>query len=668
MVGYIRLQSKSHTYKLIYFTFLPIYMKIYFKGRVLGLFGLLKGNESEEDIVVKEPIEFKKTSISSTNISKDLEELARKYNILAKDLDFTILSYKTFYKKQDAPRYEELKEIDKESFLIEKNILNPELVIMQKYNIEVFKKEGLPFLLKFKLGANRSFTKVVATFVKSDNFNYQDMLEEDILVEIDKRKAKQGIVLGFFDDNTRLEVKKLVSSIRVNGKIEESVTFVISKAYELKKHSNGHIVYKFKDEEVDETMRIDYSKQGFMNTVKAGDLLFEVYKPTKGRIGRDCRGKILAFKEVDLSDEVIGVKIDENIEVRESEDKLEYFAKINGFINEIKENEFEIRDELVIDAVNFKTTGSIQTGDDQDIKIHIESSDAMSDAIGAGVKISTAEIRVAGNVGNGAEVKAKIVEIGGQIHQGAKIYGGKVEINLHKGYAEGESVTVELLDGGKIVGDVVRVKKASGGEIEAKEVYIDEVLSNVQVFASHHIELNEVQGEGNKFIIDVRAQRGFKEKVEDIERSSKDIKANILQLIKKIKKFKAKISSEKVTTANIYERIIELRESGVKPPSSLVAKLKENQNRIKEHNLLLKELKDDKMQIETLDEQMRELQSSVFSARVVNRSVWKEFNEVTFKIIDPPVSATHLLKEGELAEEITLQAMEDGEFILSRKG
>ena len=141
-----------------------------------------------------------------------------------------------------------------------------------------------------------------------------------------------------------------------------------------------------------------------------------------------------------------------------------------------------------------------------------------------------------------------------------------------------------------------------------------------------------------------------------------------MQLIKKIKKFKAKISSEKETTANIYARIMELRQGGVKPPASLVSKLKENQNRIKEHNLLLKELKDDKMQIETLEEQMRDLQSSVFLAKVVNNSVWKEFNEVTFKIIDPPVSATHLLKEGEMAEEITLKAVEDGEFILSRKG
>ncbi len=634
----------------------------------MGLFGLLKADESEKEVVVQEPIEFKKTSITSSDISKDLEKLASSHNILPNALDFTIISYKTFYKNIDSPKYEELKEIDKESFFEEKNILNSKLEITQKYQIEVFEKEDLPFSLKITLGANKSFTKVVATFKKSDDVNFYDSLESDILTQLDKKKAKQGVLLGCFEENFRALVKKLVSSIRVNGVIEENITFTISKAYELKNRSNGNIIYKFKDEELDEKQRVDYSKKGFMKTVKAGDLLILVIKSTKGRVGRDCRGKILALKELDLTDEISSVKVSEDIEVREQAGKIEYFAKVNGFINEIKENEFEIRDELVIDEINFKTTGSIQTGDEQDIKINIECNDAMSDAIGAGVKIETAEIKAAGNVGNGAVVKAKIIEIGGQTHQGAKIYGGDVEINLHKGYAEGENVTVELLDGGKIVGDIVRVKKASGGEIEAKEVYIDEVLSNVQVFASHHIELNEVQGEGNKFIIDVRAQRGFKTKVEEIEQKTKDTKENIEKLIKKIKKFKVKISSEKETTANIYARIIELRESGVKAPSSLVSKLKENQSRIKEHNLLLKELKDDKMQVETLLEDMKTLQSSIFSAKVVNHSVWKEFNEVTFKIIDPPVLATHLLKDGEIAEEISLKAIEDGEFILSRKG
>ena len=624
--------------------------------------------KKSEEAAQEAPIAFKKKVIESSDVAKDLEKIASAHNISSKELDFKIISYKTFYKNVDAPRYTELKEIEKEKFFKEENILNPQLEINQKLKIEVFEKNSSKFPIKITMGANKTLTKVVATFKKQDEVQYFDGLETEILAILDKKKAKQKILLGCFDEQVRSEVKKLISSIRVNKKIQESVTFTICKAYDMQKHTIGEIIYKYKDKEIDENQKVDHSQKGFMHTVKVGDLIIEVLKSRKGRVGRDCKGEILMLKEVELTDELPLIKVSKDFEVREQADKVQYFATKSGFINEVKENEFEISDELVINEVSFKTTGSIEAGDDQDIKINIECSDSMSDAIGAGVNIETSEIRAGGNVGNGASVKAKVIEIGGQTHQSAKLYGGDVSINLHKGYVEGDNITVDLLDGGKIVGDVVRVKKASGGEIEAKEVYIETVLSNVQVFASHHIELDKVEGEGNKFIIDVRAQRGFREKVEVIEANISDTKLNSAQLVKKIKKFKIKINSEKETTANIHERIKELREGGIKPPASLVVKLKENQNRIKEHNLLLKELKDARMKIEALNEDMKNLQSSVFSAKVINNSVWKEFNEVIFKIIDPPVSASHLLKEGEMAQEISLKALEDGEFTLSRKG
>jgi DNA repair ATPase RecN len=180
--------------------------------------------------------------------------------------------------------------------------------------------------------------------------------------------------------------------------------------------------------------------------------------------------------------------------------------------------------------------------------------------------------------------------------------------------------------------------------------------------------LDKVEGTGNKFIIDAKAQNGFDGKVETIQAEIKQTQIKIEKVIKQIKLIKKKIHSEKENTQKIYLRIKELTAAKTKPPASLVAKMRENQNRIKEHNLLLKELKDAKIHNETLTEDMKNLQSSVFEAKVINNSSWKEFNEVTFKIIEPPVDAVHLLHEGEIAREIKLQALEDGEFILNRKG
>jgi len=57
----------------------------------------------------------------------------------------------------------------------------------------------------------------------------------------------------------------------------------------------------------------------------------------------------------------------------------------------------------------------------------------------------------------------------------------------------------------------------------------------------------------------------------------------------------------------------------------------------------------------------------VFSAKVVNKSVWKDFNEVKFKVIEPPIEVSHLFTNGEMTSEVTLKTLEDGNFMLDRK-
>jgi len=631
----------------------------------VGLFDILGKNKGESK---EQEIAFEKQVIETSNLSKEIDEIAQKYGISAKTLDFKILSYKTYYKKIDSSRYRELQEIKKDLFFKEDNLRNPKLEILQKLKVEIYEKNSSKFPIKIAVGANKNFTKVVARFQPQDNVNYFDGLEGEILSELDKRKAKQGILLGCFDEELRGEVKKLVSSIRVNKKIEETTTITICQAYELQTDRVGEVLYKFKEKEIDDTKKVDHSDKAFMHTVKDGDVIIEIVQSKKGKAGRDCRGALMPIKEVELSKNTVSVEVSEDIECIEKDDKVIYVAKRSGFINEIEPNKFEISDELIINKVSFKTTGSIDAGHDKDIKINIESKDSMTDAIGAGVHIETSEVKAEGNVGNGASVRADVIEIGGQTHQSAKLYGGDVSVNLHRGYVEGETIKIDLLEGGVVEGDIVHIKKAAGGEIRAKEVYLETVLSNVLVYASHYIEIDKVEGTGNKFIIDAKAQRGFDKKVEAIEEEIKQTQTNIEKVIKQIKFIKKKIHSEKETTQKIYLRIKELAEARTKPPASLVAKMRENQNRIKEHNLLLKELKDAKIHNETLTEDMKNIQSSVFDAKVVNKSTWREFNEVTFKIIEPPVSAMHLLHDGEVAREITLKALEDGEFTLNRKG
>jgi len=632
----------------------------------MGLFKLFKGKKAA---TVAEPVEeapapFKKTTITTQNFAKDIVELAKKHGIAAKKLDFKILSYKTFYKLRKLDVFQEVTEVNKNEVFKKENLVHPEMELYQEFKLEVFEKDlSSKFPISIAIGGNKALTKIQTRVKPQENVQYFEGLEGEILAEIDRKKVKSGLLLGCMESGLKTGMHELISDIRVNESISKTITFEVCRGYDVINPGGEEVVYHFRlnaDGEVDDAR--------VMQGVKSGDKVVEVLKSVQGRKGRDCKGKLLDEDMVELSTEMTPIVVNDDFESEESEESILYIAKKDGYVYEEKEHTFEIRDEYVVDALSLKSTGSINVGQDKDIKITVKESDASSDAVGAGMKIDTSELKVAGNVANSAEILAKKVEVQGQTHQSATIIADDIKINLHKGYAEGAVVEVEILEGGKIVGDIVRVNQLFGGEIEAKEVYIEKVLSNATVSASHHIELGEIEGIGNKFIIDSRVQRGYHEKNEAFLSKIATLDVSVNKLAKEVKRYRDKIQQESQNVDDINVKVRELKAAGVKPPAGLILKLKDHQANIKKHNSLLKELKDDKIQKTSLQDSLTELNASVFEAKVINKSVWKEYNEVQYKLQDPPIEVSFLAKEGDMMEVLSLKSDEEGEFHVKREG
>ncbi len=632
----------------------------------MGLFGMFKRKNTAAEEVPEEQTAtpFEKTTITTQNLSQDLSELAKKHNISVKTLDFKILSYKTFFKLKNDAKFQEITELNRAEILKKENLRDSDMSLYQELKIEVFQKTAASrFPISMAIGGNKAMTRIQAKIKPQEELDYFEGLEGEILAELDRKKVKSGLLVGCMDESMKEGVHKIVSAIRVNNAIIDPILFDICKGYDVIHPGGEEIIYHYRlnqDGELDE--------HSTMKGVKAGDLVLEVVKQQEGANGRNCKGEIIGLNNVELSSEITPVNVNEDFEVQENEDRALYIAKKDGYVFEEKEHAFAIKDEYTIDAVSLKTTGSINVGQDKDIKIKVKSQDNISDAVGAGMKIDTSEITIAGNVANSAEILANKVEVQGQTHQSAKIIADTIKLNIHKGYAEGNEVNVEVLEGGKIVADIVRVKQLFGGEIEAKEIYIEKVLSNAKVSASHHIEINEIEGTGNVFVIDASVQRGYHEKNESIVAKIAEITGDVKKLSKEVKRCRDKIEQEQNNITEINVKVRELKAAGVKPPAALFLKLKDHQARIKKHNSLLKELKDAKIQKTSLQEDLTELNASVYEAQVINRSIWKEFNEVIYKLLDPPVEVSYLAKEGDMVEVLTLKSTEEGEFQIKREG
>jgi hypothetical protein len=623
----------------------------------MGIFGTKK--EINTIVEVDNTTSFERTIINTKNLSADLEVISKKYKITLQEIDFKVISYKTYFSKADEKTITEITELNKDEILTIDNILDPNNSFSQELRVEVFQKSSKSkFPLSISIGGNRNLTIIRATVKPKEKITYFDGLDGEIMAELNKKKAKLGLMLGMMDESMMSGVKKLISLIRVNGCIKENVTLNICKGYELQENKNEQLIEHYINENPTENLA--------MHGVQKGDLVIEFIKSKDGINGRNCKGEILKTNSVELSNSIGEIKVSEEFEIEEKDDRVLYFAKTKGYINLGMGNKYEIKDEFVIDSVSMKTTGDIDVGEDSDIRVTIKEEDFMQDAVGPGVEIDTNEINIAGSVANNAKIKAVTVQIKGQTHQSSHIEAKEVKIHLHKGFVEGDVVEIDILEGGVVVGDVVRIKQLSGGEIRAKEVYIDKVMSNSKIYASHHIEMNTIEGNGNLFTIDPLAQRDFEKKHEKINKNLSTILSIVKKLPKELKQKKAKIQSQKENIDEINRTIADMKKFKKTPPAALILKLKEHQDRIKKYNSLLKELKDAKIQESSLHESLLELNTSIMSANVINKSSWREFNEVKFKLIEPPIDVSFLPKEGEVIKTLSLDSTEEGDYQIKR--
>ncbi|MDD2384675.1 MAG: FapA family protein [Sulfurospirillaceae bacterium] len=635
----------------------------------MGLFDKLTGTDINDKMIDSNvESDFKSIIIDTANVIKELKHITEANHLKPTDLGFKILKIMTYYSDEKSEN-NEMNEDEQKLLLDDNFLLNPHLKIKQFYRIEVYKQtkeNSLDFLPTIMLSANKNLTKIVATISKSHEVRYSSTLEQDIIDDIQAKKIRAGVLLGIRDQNMYKEVKKIVAGIRVNGIIDQNISFVVCYGIDDIPSVNDDLIFHYKKKMNTKSAdgKIDYSKRGYVSAVEKDECLIEYIKPMLGTPGRNCRGVFIPVKEPRKNNDS-PIVISANLTKKENETSIKYSANRGGYIV-VDKGTYDIQDQMEINEISFRSTGSIDANITSNIKINIKEKDILKDAIGAGMSVETTELVVQGNIGSGAKVKAKIVEIGGQTHQSAYIEADKITIAVHRGEANGKDIEIDRLEGGKIIGDVVHVKQMIGGEIVAKIIKIDTLLSNGKMTASEIIEITELKGNNNKFIIDPSVTREFNEHILNISKKIEKLEEDLKSYPRLLSSKKEMIDKNKAMAEMVKEKIVELKKSGVEPPITLFAKLKDFQEKVVDYNAQLQTFKDKKETLREYKMELVQVQTKVFSAKIINHSIWKEFNEIRFKLVSPRTEITYNPKESEISREITLKDMGNGELRVIR--
>lgn len=608
------------------------------------------------------------TVVRTQNVAKELISIAKSNEVSVNTIDFNILETQTYTRVNNGDKEADWEEVAEESLseLEDKgSFLDKNFQIKQMYEIEIFSKTDNDTYSDFNLavGANATKCKVYLNIKEGSKVSFSPRFEEDLLVLINKSKVRANILINIFDEMLSDVISKIVAHVRVaeTAVYKKNETHLIAKAYEPTPTTNDALILHYdKKDAVDEKGKIDYANRGFIQSVHKDELLIEYIKIKEGKPGRNCRGEFMEPKEP-IEENTPTFTTDDTIKIIDSDKSIEYRAVENGYIA-LDGNLYTIKSEIDIGEISFKATGSISAGVDSDVNISVKETDSIKDAVGTGMVVEVSEIDIDGNVGSNAKVTAHKANIGGQTHKTAVITADNLNINVHKGKAYGKEIHISRLEHGEIDGEIVEISQAIGGHIRAKEIQIEVCGSYVNATASRLIEIKKLQGSENIFTIDPLLKKSVQEGLNENQSKINELDNAVENIKKEILKYKKLVKDNQATFNDVKKRLIHYKKNGVKMPASFVKQYKQFQ-KVQEHLITIKkefEVKND--QLNLLTTKTASFQDNIFDSRIINRDRWVGFNEIIFKLVDPPLELSFKPEEGSADKIFSIVEVDDGEY------
>ena len=609
--------------------------------------------------------------VRTGNVAKELISAASNYKVSVKTLDFRLMDVQTFIRTLSEG--DDWIEVDAAEIadIEESMYLSPKFEIKQIYEIEIFTiiNSGELDSLDLSIAGNSTLTVIYLTVKEGSIARYSESFEAEFFELIKKRKLRANIMIGIFDSMMHANLSDLMAKIRVYGeyKFEEQERYIVANGYEPIATVDDKLIlhYSKKNQAVDEAGRVNYAKRGYIVSAIENDLLVEYIKPLKGTVGRNVRGEIILPKEPTVRNEPTFTFTD-NILRNDLEKTVEFRARIGGYVT-LEAGMYDIKSEMDVAEISFRSTGSIDTDLGADVLINVKEKDVLRDAIGVGMAVTVHTINVEGSVGQDASVTAHKATIEGQVHSSAILSADELSINVLKGKAFGRDIHVSRLEQGEIEGEKVFVGQAVGGKIRAREVIVELLGSHVKITASKSIEIVKLTGGENTLIIDPLLNES-REMLGNDEQKMKEAKRELDDIQKEVTFYENSIKENLTAYEGIKKKLLHYKQNGVKPPMAFVEKYQQFQDFKKRLEELHEQLQIKSDITAQLGMKRTSLQSDIFEARIINHDRWRNYNEVIFKLIDPPIDVTYFPKDGSSESLLGLHEDENGDFTIRAIG
>jgi len=603
--------------------------------------------------------------IRTGNVAKELMSVATNHKVPIKTLDFRLLDTQTFIRLlTDGEDWVEISSQEIED-IAEQMYLNPKFEIKQIYEIEIFTitQSSLLDSLELSIAGNGTLCKIYLTIKAGSSVTYDEGFESAFFELIKKKKLRANLLIGIFDSMMLPNLSNLIAKIRVDGTyhFETQERYIVAEGFEPVLTIDDKLIlhYDKKHQEMDEAGRVNYAKRGYIVSVVENDLLIEYMKPIKGTIGRNVRGELIAPKEPIIRNEPT-FTISEKIRRDESDTIVGFYARVGGYVT-FEGGMYDIKTEMDVSEISFRSTGSIDTELDADVSINVKEKDSLKDAIGTGMAVTVNIINIEGNVGAEAKITAHKATIEGQVHSSATVTADELSINIHKGKAYGKEIRITRLEHGEVEGERVFITQAVGGKVRAKEIFIELLGSHTKLTASKKIEIKKLQGGENVLTIDPLLNESS-DILEGEAIKIKEAKKALHIVEKDLLEYEQTMKENMSAYEDIKQKIVHYKRNNIKVPSAYVEKYQQFQLFRRKLDALRDEFNEKQSNFSLISSRYTSLQNEIFEARIINHDRWRNYNEVVFKLIDPRIDVSYFPSENSDENILGLHIDEDGEF------
>ncbi|MDP1784946.1 MAG: FapA family protein [Sulfuricurvum sp.] len=569
--------------------------------------------------------EFTPVSKASSNIKEDLRLAASDRKLTANDVDFDLLSYETYYKRIEDTEWHPMNGDNVLEQITEEEMLSSEFLLQQQYQICIRPFVPHQYLdLRFSVAMSKATGKVTAVIDPTSVIPLKKGVQEWIKEVINRKKLRLGFMIGTADKELDKEIIRLLATIQKKGPLTDPYHLPIAKYFPPVDVINDAVILHYK--KLNEN-------NSYIQGVQPGDLLIEYVFPKPGRNGRGLDGAPIIIPEPTAQYAGV-IQIDETTIVSEKDaNSIRYYALVSGFVK-CEKGIFLVAQELHLESVSMKTTGSIEAGTDKEISLTVEQQIFSEDAVGIGVHIDVQKVDISGTVGENTRIQAEELNIGAQTHRKSTIDVSQVaNIHLHRGDLKAKEANIDVLEGGRIEADIVRVNKMLGGEIIARKVYVDVLYSHASIIALESIEINHIEGEGNALIIDPYSVRVYHEKISELVAKIQD-KESLLKEHKETLSASQLLFKEKNTRIKQFQqRIVNAKKSGYEPMKADLIRIQHYKSEAHALHLSASKLREEEEYLDTLHAMVNQFYEADLHAVVTHHGTYNGNNRVAF--IDP---------------------------------